>query len=240
MNKPIPARILRAQVDDRFGRPPQSAKEIARDQRIVTEARYLLVRNGRPAFTMVNLALALRMSPATIRLAFCDLDNIVFEIIRLHLAAIETAIAALPADTQDLARARRAVYLGMARTESGALSEAHCLLVRERHALPADLTERLDALRGRIGAALGGAHAGMVLAVLDTPDTDPQLIEAMLAPLNIATPATPRPTPSPPPPAPVPATLAQRLGLAFGGPPQSTRDALNTSASLPALAPLTG
>jgi hypothetical protein len=42
------------------------------------------------------------------------------------------------------------------------------------------------------------------------------------------------------PPPPVPATLAQRLGLGYGGPPQSTKAALNTSASLPALAPLTG
>ncbi len=88
-----------------------TSKELDRQDRIIAVATRLMALHGRPAITLANLALALAMSPGTIRRYFCDLDNILAEILRRHLAALVTVTATIPPDTPCCQAARRAAYI---------------------------------------------------------------------------------------------------------------------------------
>jgi AcrR family transcriptional regulator len=184
MTQRIPARSIRTWVDSRLGPAVLSESEIERENLILTEMRAILLRGGRPGLTMTDLALGLRLSRSTIRTAFCDLDNIVFEIIRRHLMAIEEAVLAIPLGTPDLYAARRAAYLKLASDGAGGVSDSHAILVRDRHALPPDLAEQVTALRQRLGGLLAESRPGIVLDLLDSAGIAAEEVEGMVAGLS--------------------------------------------------------
>jgi AcrR family transcriptional regulator len=203
---PTPARLLRAFADELPGmRPRFSARELAQQDRILAAAQSLFARFGRTNITMGNFALALRMSPATIRRYFCDLDCILAELLLRHLNAIAKAIGEIPHDAPGRRTAARRAYAEATRTPFGAPTEAHLLLVRDRHVLPPDLLETVEKLRDGLGDIVGGPDAITALTLLDISHLPVAQIEAMLAPLEPAAPAEPPARlvlmpPRPPPP----------------------------------------
>jgi AcrR family transcriptional regulator len=193
---PIPVRLLRATAEDMPGarhRPTHQEQE--RETRIIAAATTLMAIYGRPGLSMYGVAAALRMSPATLRRHFPDLDSLLAEILFRHLSSIAAAIGqapALPATASMAQRraARRAVYIRVTRGPLNAPTHAHLLLIRERHVLPPDIAENVEKLRDQIGDMLAGDNAEAALALLDT-SLPAARIEAMLA----ATPAPVRAAP---------------------------------------------
>ena len=181
---PVPIRILRAQADDLPGaRPRVSARELETQDRILATATSLMATHGRTGLTMASFAAAMRLSPATIRRHFPDLDSILFEILHRHLHAIAVSFGAIGFDAPNRSAARRAAYVAHTRTPFSAPTEQHLLLLRERHALSPDLAEPVAKLRVLIGDMLCPAHPEIALALLDTPELQPAQIEAMLTAL---------------------------------------------------------
>ena len=202
---PIPARILRAFVDELPGaRHQPSQKEQEREDRLITAATTLMARFGAGRLTMSAFALATRMSVATIRRHFPDMESLLSAILLRHLRAISQSIGdatrADSAATLHPMAARRAAYIAATRTAFNAPTEAHLLLVRERHTLPEDLSCTVEQLRLGIGDMIAGDHGEIALSLLDTPYLLAPQIEAMLATLETvpaenpaAIPATPAP-----------------------------------------------
>ncbi len=171
-----------------------------------------MARHGRAGMTLTGFAHAMRMSPSALKTHFSDLDALLAEVLYRHLANIAAAIGAAkaPRDATIAQRraARRAAYITFTRTPYSAPTEAHLILLRERHALPADLAGPIEDLRYQIGEMLAAEHAEAALALMDTPTLQPPQIEAMLAAIPEApswadkpqqTPAaTPAPSPSAP------------------------------------------
>jgi AcrR family transcriptional regulator len=180
----IPTRTLRAWVEDAHGRPPPSVRELDREDTILKKASTLFLRAGRHGVSLTGLSQALRMAPFTVRMAFCDLDNILFEILWRYLTKLRDAVAAVPEDMSGTmpghTEARVLAYLEIARCGLGGLSENHILLTRERHGLPPDLAEPLEALRHQIGELIAGSHSAIVLAMLDTPYAGLDILFPML------------------------------------------------------------
>ncbi len=209
---PTPIRILRAHADDLpNARPMLSARELDREDRILDTARALIFRFGRVNLTFNALAVAMRLAPATIRRHFPDLDSILSEIILRHLRAIACALGEVPRDHPNRQAAARAAYITFTRNGMGcAPTEAHTLLIRERHTLPPDLLEHIEQLRDLIGTSFAKDHIETTLGLLDNCFLQPSQIEAMLATLQNPSAALPkiksityrqnaRPTPQMPP-----------------------------------------
>jgi len=181
----IPLRFLRACVDDLpRGRPRLSARELAQQERILATAEALMARFGRAALTFSSFATAIRMSPATIRRHFADLDCILTDILCRHVADISAAIGRVPFDTPNLHAARRAAYAEATRTPFSAPTERHLLFIRDRHLLPPDLADTVETLRDGLADMLTAPHEAAVLALLDTAELPLPHIEAMLAALH--------------------------------------------------------
>jgi AcrR family transcriptional regulator len=204
-----PARILRATVENRHGRPTPTERELAREDRFVAGAQTAFAEHGRHKATLTSMALALRTSRAILRHCFCDLDALFAEILHRHLRSLAQAFGEIPLNDPETPRKRRAIYLALTRTALGGLNEAHLLLVRDRHLLPPDLLPAIEAHRHSIGLLLAGPLAEPALDLLDSPNWDAETIERVLAALTPKTiePAQPpvaaaAPTPPPPPPTP--------------------------------------
>ncbi len=175
-------RALRDRADAIPGNQPcLSAHEQDRYEQIVTAGRTLLAEFGAHSFTLPALALALRISPTAIRRHFIDLDSLLVHIINRHLLTLSTVMGALPHGANDKQAARRAAYLSHTRTVLGGLTEAHLLLVRDRHLLPAADRDRIEEVRANLGEMLAGEHAQIVLDLLDTPSMGLADIDAVLA-----------------------------------------------------------
>ena len=97
--------------------------------RILDAAQHLMVNHGRGAFRLTDFALAMRMAPQTIRRHFVDLDCVLAQILHRHLMAIVRALAEIPRDAPNRARAHRSAYLALTRTPFGNPTEAHLLLI---------------------------------------------------------------------------------------------------------------
>jgi AcrR family transcriptional regulator len=175
-------RLLRADAE-RFDRnpPPLSAKERERHDRILEVGRSILAHRGRHAVSLVGLAVALRMAPPTLRRHFPDLDALLCEILRTHLREIAVEIGKIPHTAPDRNQQRRAAYLAFTRTALGGFTEAHRLLVRDRHTLPDDLLAAIEETRIALGFNLAGNMAHEALSHLDNPFLTPARIEAILA-----------------------------------------------------------
>jgi len=193
-----PPRILRAEIEDIPGaRQRLSARERERQAVILAAGRRVLVNHGRAGIRLADLAIALGMAPATIRRYFPDLDDLLGEILRTHLLAISSAIGEAlrnaPAPTQAATNGAnpgataahrqaiaRAAYLAATRTVLGGHTEAHLLLMRERHHLPPDLFAAIEGTRAALGEVLAGDHWAEALGLLDLPELSPAMIEGML------------------------------------------------------------
>jgi AcrR family transcriptional regulator len=183
---PTPIRILRAHADDLpNARPMLSARELDREDRILSTARALFYRFGRVNLTFTALAVAMRLAPATIRRHFPDLDSILAEIIIRHLRAIACALGEVPREHPNRQAAARAAYIAFTRNGMGcAPTEAHTLLIRERHTLPPDLLEHIEQLRDLIGTSFAKDHIETTIGLLDNCFLQRPQIEAMLATLQ--------------------------------------------------------
>jgi AcrR family transcriptional regulator len=168
-------------MDNRSHRPPLTDKQREREERILAATQTLMATFSRDALTMGKLAIALRMGTGTIRRHFADIDSILAEILLRHLTAVAKAIGNIPRDDPNRRAAQRAAYIEATRTGWGGLSEAHLLLIRERHTLPDDLAKPVEDMRQLIGETLAGENAAIALALLDTPELAAPQIEAMLA-----------------------------------------------------------
>jgi AcrR family transcriptional regulator len=178
-----PARILRASYDNHHKRPEQSAREQAREERILAGAQTVFAENGRHEVTLTSMALALHVVRSTLRHHFCDLDALLAAILNRHLVYLARIIGdAAHYDDPDAFRKRRAAYLAATRTILGGLTEAHLLLVRDRHLLPEDLLPHIEGFRNDIAHLVAGPDGRKILALLDSPEWTPDDIEALLAP----------------------------------------------------------
>jgi AcrR family transcriptional regulator len=209
----IPTRILRARAQNRA--PAEyalTARQQNRHEHIVATAQCLMSAYGSANIAFRDLAIALRMGSATLRFHFVDLDALLGEILSRHLHAVATVIGGIQPDAADPKAARRAAYLAYTRGADGGLTEAHLLLVRDRHLLPPDLLEGLEGMRRHIGELLAGDMADEALLLLDCPRMNGPRIEACLAALAaIAAPTAPKPIDLPHnPSAALPATPAAR------------------------------
>jgi AcrR family transcriptional regulator len=227
----IHPRILRAQADALEGGPHfRTERERERHERIITIGRALMARHGSHAVTFANLAAALRISTTTLRRHFIDLHALLGEILTRHLAALSCALAEIPSDAPDHDRRKRQAYAAFTRTGLGGLTEAHLLLVRDRHFLPDDLLPQIEDARDAIGDTLAGANGREALLLLDEPTIPLPHIEPMLAALQ--PPAAPRQVNSVALPSPSPAIGSQ--------PPQQTIPHARLVPAVPAAAPARG
>src|SRR5580692_6372030 len=203
-----PARILRATVENHHKRPEPTTRELEREDRFVVGAQTAFAEHGRNKATLTSMATALRTSAAMLRHCFCDLDALFAEILHRHLTSLAKAFGAVPYDDPDVFQKRRAIYLAATRTALGGLTEAHILLVRDRHLLPDDLLPAVEAHRHSIGHLLAGPLARRALHILDSPDWDAESIEETLTfqASKLAHPTPPHPAPPPVPVAAKPPT----------------------------------
>ncbi len=195
-------RLLRAEIEDIPGaRPRLSARERERQAVILAAGRRVLVNHGSAGVRLSDLATALGMAPATIRRYYPDLDELLGDILRTHLLAISSAIGeALRAAPTPASQARpahrqataRAAYLAATRTVLGGHTEAHLLLLRERHNLPADLLAGIEGTRDALGEVLAGDLGAEALGLLDMANLSPAMIEGMLRVLVAPARAAPR------------------------------------------------
>ena len=174
-----PARLLRATASDIPGlRPILSPQELDRKNLILKAARTLFAVHGRHTMSLASFALAIWVSPNLIRRLFIDLDGLLAELIQNHLQDICRALGAVPADAPDRRAAQREAYRNATRTPRGGLNEAHLLLTRDRHHLPADLLEPIEQIHASIAYDLSPAHPFVAMALLDNPSLSPAEIEA--------------------------------------------------------------
>jgi AcrR family transcriptional regulator len=192
-----PARILRGELEDIPGaRRLLSAREMDRRDTILAAGRRVMANHGCRAITLPALATALFMAPGTLRRYFPDMEALLGEILRAHLHAIADALGRVQATGAEYRPALRAAYRAATRTPMGGPTEAHLLLLLERHHLPPDERDSVETTRALLGETLAGEHGAIALGLLDMPDLDTPTVEAMLALL----PTTASAESAPPPP----------------------------------------
>jgi AcrR family transcriptional regulator len=201
-----PLRILKTQAND-IEQPPDRFNQRDRDrhERILRVATPLFVANGRAALTLNGLAVALEIPGTTFRRHFVDTDELLGVILTRHLKDISEAIGGVPRDSADMAKARRAAYIAYTHTDFHDLTDLHLLLLRDRHLLPPDIREGIDATIETLTLLLVGPNTEFALQIqtlLDAPGFTAGMVEAMLAtlpaePLQIrATPEPVKPNPT--------------------------------------------
>ncbi len=184
---PTAPRLLRAEIEDIPGaRPRLSQRELDRQEVILAAGRRVLVNHGRAGIRLSDLATALGMAPGTIRRYFPDLDCLLGEILVRHLLSISSAIGRAVRDVPIAERqpAARTAYLAATRTVLGGHTEAHLLLLRERHHLPPDQLGPIEGTRAGLGDMLAGEHGTAALGLLDMPELTAGQIEGMLCVLD--------------------------------------------------------
>jgi AcrR family transcriptional regulator len=176
-----PDRILRADAENLERDPPDlTPRELEQYTRILTLAEGLMARHGIHTMTASSLAQALGIGTGTLRRHFADLDALLAALLHRHLRKLAHALRQVPQDATDRPQKRRAAYLAYTRSERGSLTDAHLLLVRDRHLLPADLLTTIEATRRKLGDMLTHGDAEEALGLLDMPSLDAPRIEAAL------------------------------------------------------------
>jgi AcrR family transcriptional regulator len=182
-----PHRILKAQANDIERAPDRfNQRDRERHERILRVATPLFVANGRAALTTNGLAIALDIPASTFRRHFVDVDELLGVILTRHLAAISKALGVVPFDSADLPKARRAAYMAYTHTDFHDLTDIHRLLVRDRHLLPPDVREGIDATIAGLALTLAGPSSHYTLQIatlLDAPGFNADMVEAMIATL---------------------------------------------------------
>lgn len=205
----IPFRTARSIADDLIGVPYLTARQRERQANIITVATELFARYGKDHCTMGLLAHAVRIATHTLRWHFSDLDAVLHEILRAHLAGLAKYLGDVPYEAPNYQQRKRAAFLEYTRRYGG-FTNQHLLLVRDRASLPPDLLDSIENTYQALGAGLAGDWGTDVLDMLDTQRLSPEEIEIRLATLSNPTPPPPgacqitaRPTPSWQTPAPI-------------------------------------
>jgi AcrR family transcriptional regulator len=177
----IPPRLQRTYVENRLGRPPLTEKQREREERIIGAAQILMEISPCDPVTMGEVADSVRMTTATIRRYFIDIETILAHILHRHLMGIFRAISKIPREDPNRAALQRAAYLEATRHPWGGFTGTHDLLLQKRRSLPEDLAKPIAEMHQLIGEALAGEHAETAFLLLDAPNLKPHEIEAMLA-----------------------------------------------------------
>ena len=218
-----PDRIIRADVENLERDPPElTPRELEQYNRILLVAEAVMAQHGIYTMTISSLAHGLRMGAATLRRHFSDLDMLLATLLRRHLRKLAYAVGKVPNDVPNRPRKMRAAYLAYTRIATGGLTEAHLLLVRDRHLLPDDLRAPIEATRRDLGGSRASPNAEDVLGLLDLPNLDAPRIEAALA--SIADTATEQPKQAAQAPKPTAPVRCDRIRPAT--PPWAPRDPL--------------
>jgi AcrR family transcriptional regulator len=242
---PTAIRILRNDIADIPGACPEHSPS-ARDRRdvILAAACRLMAVHGRHAISIASLAGALCLSPGAVKRLFPDMDSLLAEILLRHVGVLANAIAGIAHGEPGCYVNRRAAYLAMTRTASGAPAEAHLLLLRDRHTLPPDALRQIEHCRQALGECLAGKFGHIAMNLLDMPELAPPQIEACLA--CIAAPAAiqhsrpQRPVAQPPQPARLPIVPPQPNATRAGRASRQIGLAAIAAQASPFLAPHTG
>jgi hypothetical protein len=185
----IPARLVRAVVQDIPGLRPEPTPAAQRTRDLILKAAVnTFAALGRRNLTMIALAEGIWMSRARIREHFLDLDCLLAEILTAHLQGLARALKAAP----NTPTHRRAAYYAYTRGPSGGLAKEHALFVTERQYLPNDLLPAIEDAHRRLGPMLCPENPDAVLKALDDPTYRLATIERARA----GNPA-PRPKPAP-------------------------------------------
>jgi AcrR family transcriptional regulator len=180
----ITYRMARAIADATLGPPVLTPRQQRRQANILTVATEMIARFGLSHCSMRLIAHALRIGTATLRWHFSDLDCILAEILRAHLAGLTQAIADVPQTAPDAQQRKRAAFRHYTRGANATFTHEHLLLVRDRSQLPPDLAEPIEAAYQEIGICLAGTlagHSADALAMLDTLRLTAPEIETRLA-----------------------------------------------------------
>ena len=212
----VPHRLVRrtAQRADPETHLPTPREEATR-KNILAMGQEIMAEHGPWRVGWSAMAHGMGHATATLRKYFVDQDVLLAAILEQHLHRIARCFATVPRDAPNRDAALRAAYLGVTRTGYGALTEAHHLLVHDRHRLPPDERAPIeDALR-HIGDIVAGRFAAQILPLLDSPAYPAPLIETLVAALHQAAipehrPQQAAPPPEPPPPRKNPAPPARK------------------------------
>jgi AcrR family transcriptional regulator len=179
-----PLRILRARTFAIL-RPDlrRTPRQVERHERIIEASRVLMAEFGRHALRFNDLADTMEIASSTLRRHFADLDELLGVILLRHLTALTAVLAAIKGDSAAVQAARRAIYFKSTRLPGGGFTPDHVLVVRDRLALPADVSEKAEAARAALGILLAGDAGEMALALLDAPGVTLARVEMCLAPL---------------------------------------------------------
>ena len=202
---PPPLRILRNMVERVVPRPPLNPRQQEREHRVLQAGEALLAAFGRQGITFALLATALRISAASLRWHYADLDALLAKILRRHLRAIAAALDAVPAAAPNRGPALRAAYLAATRNPDGTLKPAHLLLTRDRHLLPPDELAPIEQARNSLARQLAAGGPANTIDIADTAWIDAAGIEPVLATLAANPPAQRAAPTSPKPASPNPA-----------------------------------
>jgi AcrR family transcriptional regulator len=177
-----PIRILRAKAQAR--NPAHFAlteRQRVRQEAILDIAKHLIADEGLANVTFAGLARALRLSVTTLIFHFVDLEALLGELIRRHLRALSAELGKISADDPHRHQKRRAAYLAYTRTPMGGLTEAHLLLVRDRHTLPPDERDGIELIRYGIGELITEGSVEDAFLFLDAPLLAAARIESYIA-----------------------------------------------------------
>jgi hypothetical protein len=178
-----PARLLRACVAHLIEHVP-TERERAQMQYIEAAGAHLFVH--RPPFTLsvAHFAEFIGVTSNALRRFYCDLEHLLGEILRNHMAALIAELNKIPENAPNRPAQCRAAYSRLIRGPDGALTDAHHLLARHRYALPPDEFEPTEKLRATLNALLGAGEIGVMAAtLLDGGTASLARIETMLATL---------------------------------------------------------
>src|SRR5277367_2352441 len=168
-----PDRILRADAQDLERDPPAlTPREQEQHTRILTLSEGVMARRGIHTMTASGLAQALCIGAGTLRRHFPDLDVLLATLIHRHLRKLARALREVPQGAPNRPQKLRAAYLTYTRGTPGGFTDAHLLLVRDRHLLPEDLLTPIDAARRNLGDLLAHGHAEQALGLLDMRSLD--------------------------------------------------------------------
>lgn len=181
---------------------PFTPKETERRDRIRTLGLVLLVKHGIHALRFPTFCYALGYTPSMVRKHFCDLDELLLDILQEHAGRLTNTINAVPQDAPNRRQAQRAAYAATTRPSRGGFTDTHLLLVRDRHLLPPEELNPIEASLAQLGQTLGGSQGAEILSLLDNPFFTLGQIEAMLE--TLFPPRLERQTPNTRPAAPLP------------------------------------
>jgi AcrR family transcriptional regulator len=207
----ISPRILREEADALTNpRDSWTARQWRRHATIIFAGGVLLARHGKPAITMQNLALALAISPATLKKHFVDLDALIGEILTRYLRRLARIVNDIPDNHPQRYAARRQAYAKATRAKNGACNDAHRLLMRETANLPGDLREKIEAAQRALTASLAPGQGEQEQAL---PLPDAAFIPASAAKTLLAAPGKAANRPQPPSHAPAARPKPRHRGI---------------------------